>query len=431
MKELSKEALLNSWRTVLESIVDLLAKEGIPCLIFPTKDHFKLFLILKKKFKLNVSTTWCGTMEQIVACNGILYAAFQRNPINITVMISTAKVAGAELLAAKINNAAVSDISKEEKAKIGMMTCNSYSHIVDTRTKVFHSKGSLCLERIPFNSWQGAGKNPAKRGFTPCHLCYGKSEHGRIPVISGPSTKSEKQTQHRLVDGQYGNSNKIFAYCHFLQHRGYLTKALIKKHKCIEKRCFLLERLKPDYWIDLEKTDVLHKNERARRKEERRLVKDRNIFIHDILEGSGCVYVTSIREDDSLIGISYIYDRKVDLTPEIQFLRNELGKTIKLQARIGTEEAIEKLIKKPRREMRITTDVRKAPKVGDVTKKRLALLGVYCLEDLFGRNGDTLYKLDCKLTGKAVNRRFLNSYHSAVDYADNMEVFCISSGKDC
>jgi len=231
LKELSKEALLNSWRTVLESIADLLAQEEIPSLIFPTKDHFKLFLILKKKFKLNVSAAWCGNMEQIVACNDILHTDFQRNPINITKMISTAKAAGAELLAAKTNNAAVSDISKEEKAKLGMMTCNSYSHIVDTRTKVFHSKGSLCLERIPFNAWQGTGKNPAKRGFTPCHLCYGKSEYSRIPVISGPSTRSEKQTQHRLVDGQFGNSNKIFAYCHLLQHRGYLTKTLLMPTK--------------------------------------------------------------------------------------------------------------------------------------------------------------------------------------------------------
>jgi len=199
----------------------------------------------------------------------------------------------------------------------------------------------------------------------------------------------------------------------------------------MEKRCFLFERLKPDYWIALEKIEMFKKTERAKRKEEKRLVKDRNMFIHDILEGSGCVYVTSIQENDSLISISYIYDRTVDLKPEIRFLRNELHKTIKLQARVGTEEAIEKLIKKPRREMRITTDVRKAPKVGDVTRRRLALLGVYCLEDLFGRNGDALYKLDCKLTGKAVNRRFLHSYRSAVNYANNMEIFCTSSGKEC
>jgi len=108
--------------------------------------------------------------------------------------------------------------------------------------------------------------------------------------------------------------------------------------------------------------------------------------------------------------------------PEIQFLRNELGKPIKIKAVIGNEEAIEKLIKKPRRELRKVTDVRKAPKVGEVTKKRLASLGVYCLEDLFGRNGSKLYRQDCKQSGKTLNRRYLTAYCSAVDFANEMEL---------
>jgi hypothetical protein len=82
---------------------------------------------------------------------------------------------------------------------------------------------------------------------------------------------------------------------------------------------------------------------------------------------------------------------------------------------------IEQLIRKPRRETRKVTDVRKAPKVGAATKKRLAALGVYCLEDLFGRNGDALYKLDCELSGESVNRRYLTAYRSAVEFADEID----------
>ena len=434
LEELSKEALLNGWKTVLESVVDVMAQAGCTSLILPTKNHFMIFLILKKKFKLHVGATWIGAMEQLLADNYTLYSDFHGNSITIESMISIVRAAGAELLTVKTKPAPAPVISKEEKAKIGMKTCDSYSHIVDTRTNVYHSKGSLCLERVPFDAWQGVGRKPAKRGFTPCHLCYGKTEHGRIPVINSSSFKpsnSEKQTEHRLIDGQYGSSKNIFARCHILLHRGYLTKALIKKHKCLEKKCFYFEMLKPDYWLAFEKTEEFKTNERAKRKEEKRIAKDRDTFIRDTLEDSGCVYVTSIRENDYLIGISYIYDRKVDLLPEIQFLRNELGKTIKLQARVGTAEAIEKLIKKPRRELRQVTDVRNAHNVGDATRKRLAQLGVYCLEDLFGLNGDTLYKLDCELSGKVVNRRFLNVYRSAVDFANNMEILSNSNGKGC
>jgi hypothetical protein len=79
------------------------------------------------------------------------------------------------------------------------------------------------------------------------------------------------------------------------------------------------------------------------------------------------------------------------------------------------------LVRILKKKMRKVTDVRKAPKVGVATKKRLAALGVYCLEDLFGRNGDALYELDCELSGKPINRRYLTAYRSAVEFADKME----------
>ena len=67
------------------------------------------------------------------------------------------------------------------------------------------------------------------------------------------------------------------------------------------------------------------------------------------------------------------------------------------------------------------TSLRKAPKVGIVTEKRLAALGVYCLEDLFGQNGDNLYERDCELSDEHVNRRYLTAYRSAVDFANGLE----------
>jgi len=146
---------------------------------------------------------------------------------------------------------------------------------------------------------------------------------------------------------------------------------------------------------------------------------DNDIYIKETLEDSGHIHITSIREEArNLLVIYYIYDKRINLEPEIKFLRETLKKIIKMQARIGSDEAIEQLIRKPRRETRKVADLRKAPKVGIAAKKRLARLGVYCLEDLFGRNGDFLYRLDCEISGEKVNRRYLTAYRSAVMFAN-------------
>jgi len=160
--------------------------------------------------------------------------------------------------------------------------------------------------------------------------------------------------------------------------------------------------------------------------------RDRDELIRQTLEDSGCVYVTSIREERlNFLVISYIYDRRIDLAPEVRLLREKLGKVIKLQARKATDVVLEKLIRKPRRETRKVTDLLKTPGVGIATKSRLMRLGVYCLEDLFGRNADALYELDCYMTRRAVDRRYLTAYRSAVKFANEMEIFKSSDRKEC
>lgn len=226
----------------------------------------------------------------------------------------------------------------------------------------------------------------------------------------------------RLIDGKYANAGKVIARCHLLTHRGYLSKALVKSHDCIKKKCPFFDRMKPEYWQALEAAELEKKNNRLKMKQEAAIKYDRDMCIKETLEDNGSIYVTTIKDEKpNMLVISYIYDRRVDLKPEIEFLREHFKKTIKLQARIGSEDTVEQLIRKRRRETRKVTDLRKAPKVGVATKKRLAALGVYCLEDLFGRNGDLLYRLDCEASKQAVNKRYLTAYRSAVEYA-NKEV---------
>ena len=230
------------------------------------------------------------------------------------------------------------------------------------------------------------------------------------------------QWQKRLIDEHYADSSNVVARCHLLAHRGYLSKTLMKSHDCIAKKCPFFEKLKPEFWEAVEAEDREKKSNRLNRKQMLETKNERDALIRATLEDSGSVYITRIREErPNLLVISFIYDRRIDLTSEIQFLRVELKTAIRLQAIDGTEEAIEQLIRKPRRESRKVTSLRKAPKVGAATVKRLASLGVYCLEDLFGQRGEMLYMRDCKISGQKVNRRYLAAYQSAVEFANKVK----------
>lgn len=425
----SDRALLDCWSVCLETIVDIITQTEKRFLIFPTDKHLQIFHIIKQKCKLRTRSSGNVSVESLIASGGTSFGGVSQKHMTIKEMISITRAAGVKSLTAMSD--AVPLLSKEDKAKIGIITCGSYSHIVDTRTGVFHRKDSSCLQGIPVSVWQGIGKKPIKSGFTPCPFCYMQQEKAEVSVSSSRASNAKKDVEKRLIDGAYAVSDNIIARCHLLAHRGYLTKNLIKSHKCIAKKCPFFEKLKPEYWQAFEKNEQDRKGTQVII-DEQNLSCDRDALIRETLEDSGCIYVTSIREETwNFLVISYIYDRKVDLSQEIRFLRKKLGKVIKLQARTGTDIVLEKLIRKPRREMRRVTDLLKAPGVGVATKSRLMYLGVYCLEDLFGRNADALYELDCYMSRKTVSRRYLTAYHSAVKFANEMELISKSNQKAC
>ena len=233
----------------------------------------------------------------------------------------------------------------------------------------------------------------------------------------------EMQLEVRLIDGNYTKKSNALAHCHAQIHRGYLTKSLIKTHDCFRKNCSFFEKLKPEYWAAREAAERGQENRKQKLKAAAIAREERDSFIRETLGAGGCVHVTSIHEKkENILTITYIYDLKPNLSNEIALLQKKYKMKIILCANAGTVETIEKLIKAPRRENRIVTDLCKAPKVGNATKKRLAALGVYCLEDLFGRNAKALYAMDCKKSGQTVNRRYLTAYASAITFAHTMGI---------
>ena len=420
----SNEALLQCWKVGIEEVIAVLAQTEKRFLVFPTSQHLGLFHIIKSKCRLHTKSSGNGVLEKLIASDAVSDTGTPQETSLIEKMISITKAIGAHLLQDHPDVFPDLSRSKIKNNGKGMVACSYYSYIVDTTTGKFHNKDSICLQNIPVEYWRGVGKDPTISGFKPCRTCIGYFQKTIAPVLSPEETAMYGQAMlKRLINGNYASSRNIIARCHNLIHRGYLSKNLIESHDCIAKKCPFFEKLKPEYWKGLESEAQKKKKERLKRKEALKLINARDVFIRETLEVSGCVHVTLIKDEKpNLLVISYIYDRKIDLTPEIQFLRKELGKTIKLQARKGADDVIELLIRKPRREMYKVTDLLNAPKVGLATKKRLASLGIYCLEDLFGRSGDALYRLDCKLSSKSVNRRYLTAYRSAVKFANEMDL---------
>ena len=224
----------------------------------------------------------------------------------------------------------------------------------------------------------------------------------------------------KLINGARARETNVIGYCHLERHSGYLTKNLIKVHECLEKKCNFLRKLRPEYWKGRKEFEQAQKDKliRPRRKVETNA--ERDAFIRRILEKDGNIYVTVIREENKgFLTVSYISDRRVDIRPQARVLQNRYSSMrIKFKPAAASEAAIEKLIREPRRKAEKGMDLLKIPGVGSVTKSRLIFIGVHCIEDLLGRDGDDLYELDCELSAEKVNLRFLRVYRNAVEFVN-------------
>ena len=155
------------------------------------------------------------------------------------------------------------------------------------------------------------------------------------------------QLEKLLIDGKYAKAGNVVGRCNSSVHPGFLTKQLIKSHDCIARTCSFFVRMNPEYWVALEKAEQKKKETRLQKRQLSESIKTRDALIRETLENKGHIYVTAIREEGPrLLTVSYIYDERIDLTDEIQFLRDELKKAIRLEARIASDETKELLIRK-------------------------------------------------------------------------------------
>lgn len=65
------------------------------------------------------------------------------------------------------------------------------------------------------------------------------------------------------------------------------------------------------------------------------------------------------------------------------------------------------------------TDLKKIPGVRENMKQMLIDIGIFCVEDLKGKDPEELYRLSCKYYNQKVDRCVLYVYKEAIYFAEN------------
>ena len=82
--------------------------------------------------------------------------------------------------------------------------------------------------------------------------------------------KTDEYIETKLLTGEYALVSKksIIGYCHFSEHKGSMTKSLLKTHDCVAKGCHYFEKyIDNPYWAAMEQMQATKqkKKETARR----------------------------------------------------------------------------------------------------------------------------------------------------------------------
>ena len=149
-----------------------------------------------------------------------------------------------------------------------------------------------------------------------------------------------------LLNGALCKYSKAIAFCHCDIHRGFITKALLSSHECLEKECSFFQRINPDYWEGLDRLE----RARTKRRNQVKIMKDYDAkskkFIESVFKPFSNVYITSITLTNQLIEITYITNGFVDLGPAADALRRRFGCAVRLRYVRSSEEVRKQIFNK-------------------------------------------------------------------------------------
>lgn len=86
--------------------------------------------------------------------------------------------------------------------------------------------------------------------------------------------RKNEYIETKLITGDrlYISKKSVVGYCHFSEHKGSITKPLLKKHECVSKECHYFEKYKDNpYWKGVEQAQAA---KQKRRETARRIKKE-------------------------------------------------------------------------------------------------------------------------------------------------------------
>ena len=164
------------------------------------------------------------------------------------------------------------------------------------------------------------------------------------------TAKYDAEDYVTLINRRKGRYSNTVGYCRNLTHRGFVSKAQLKEHDCIEKRCPYFTRHNESYWANIENKRLMTQKRREDARQTRLMKEERERFIRGVFEPYIHVRLTSITEMKTAdlrpgLMITYIYDGFVDLSEAVRVLRRAYNCPIYLKAVRSSEEIRKQLIR--------------------------------------------------------------------------------------
>ncbi|MCL2526020.1 MAG: helix-hairpin-helix domain-containing protein [Coriobacteriia bacterium] len=234
--------------------------------------------------------------------------------------------------------------------------------------------------------------------------------------MSDDKIKILKKDPVYLFNGSLCKASEVVGHCNSMSHHGYISKNLLKKHRCLEKECVQLVKFNPDFWEGFEKRQLDAEQRKEKWKRKKALRTNRNRLIYGLLSDREDIFTTQIseRNDRAVIGltgnssspilkevkkrVSGIYNQKV----YFEFSRSKKSTQRQIVASRKSQH-----------------DLLLIPGVGKATKRNLQNIGYFHIEDLIHQDPEMLYRKDRDLRGKKATMRDRNIYRKAVRYASD------------
>ena len=160
--------------------------------------------------------------------------------------------------------------------------------------------------------------------------------------------KTQQELKY-LFNGVPAKESNIIGRCKNYNHRGWMSRTLLKNHECIEKGCRYFEKVNPEYWNGQERQKIAAADKRREAKERKKFEAEREAFIRALFIPYSYVHMTSVQETDFGLRIAYIYDQDQDLTEVAQAVKQKYNCSVLLKPANSRPDVKQMLIRNRQR----------------------------------------------------------------------------------